>query len=61
MIKLKGPGAVLGIILICAGGWAALITFLIDNFLIGAVVALAGGVAIGAVVAYLMRRWWFKI
>jgi len=61
MIKRKGAGTVLGIILVSAGGWAALVTFVLaDNLLVGAALSLAGGIAIGVAVACLMRRWWFK-
>ena len=61
MIKRKGAGTILGIILVSAGGWAALVTFVLaDNLLVGAALSLAGGIAIGVAVACLMRRWWFK-
>lgn len=61
MIKRKGPATVLAIILLAAIGWAALVTFVLaTNLLTGAAWSLAGGVAIGAAVSYLMRRWWFK-
>ncbi len=61
MIKRRGAGTVLGIILVSAGGWAALVTFVLaDNLLVGAALSLAGGIAIGVAVACLMRRWWFK-
>ena len=61
MIKPKGAGTVLAIILTSAGGWAALVTYVLaPNIWIGSALSVAGGVAIGAAVAYLMRRWWFK-
>ena len=61
MIKRKGPATVLGIILFAAVGWAALVGLVLtDNIWVGAALSLAGGVAIGAAVAYLMRKWWFK-
>jgi len=61
MIKLKGATTVLGIILVSAGGWAALVTFVLaPNIWIGAALSFAGGLAIGVAVAFLMRRWWFK-
>lgn len=61
MIKRKGAGTVLGIILISASGWVALVTFVLaDNLLVGAALSLAGGIAIGVAVAFLLRRWWFK-
>lgn len=61
MIKPKGPATVLGIILLAAVGWAAVVTFfLATNLLIGAAWLLAGGVAMGVAIAYLMRRWWVK-
>jgi len=61
MIKLKGSGAVLGIILVSAGGWVALVTFVLaPNLWVGGALALGGGMAIGLAVAFLMKRWWFK-
>jgi len=61
MIKLKGAGTVFVIILVSAAGWAALVTFVLaHNIWVGAALSLGGGIAIGAAVAYLMRRWWFK-
>jgi len=61
MIKLKGATTILGIILVSAGGWAALVTFVLaPNIWVGGTLSLGGGIAIGAAVAFLMRRWWFK-
>lgn len=61
MIKRKGVGMVMAIILVSICGWVALVTFaLAPNFWVGSALSIAGGVAIGAAVAYLMRRWWFK-
>jgi len=59
-IKLKGAATVFGIILISACGWVALVTFVLaPNLLVGSVLSVAGGIAIGVAVAFLMRRWWF--
>ena len=61
MIKLKGAGTILGIILISICGWVALVNFVLaPNFWVGSALSIAGGVAIGGGVAFLMRRWWFK-
>ena len=59
-IKPKGAATVFGIILISACGWAALVTFVLaPNLLVGSVLSVAGGVAIGVAVSFLMIRWWF--
>ena len=61
MIKRKGAGTVMGIILVSVCGWVALVGLVLtDNFWVGSALSIAGGVAIGGVVAYLMKRWWFK-
>ena len=61
MIRRKGPATVLAIILLAAVGWATLVTFVLaTNLLTGAAWSLAGGVAIGVGIAYLLKRWWFK-
>ncbi len=58
MIKPKGAGTLLGIILISATGWAALVTFVLaPNLLVRAALSLGGGVAIAVAVAFLLRRW----
>lgn len=61
MIKLKSAGTLIGIILISAVGWAALVTFVLaDNIWIGSALSIGGGVAVGVTVAFLIRRWWFR-
>ena len=61
MIKPKGAGTVFAIMLISVCGWVALVTYVLaPNFWVGSALSVAGGAAIGAAVAYLMRRWWFK-
>jgi biotin transporter BioY len=61
MIKRKGVTTVAGIALIAVCGWVTLVSLVLtDNFWIGSALSLVGGAAIGLVVAYLMRRWWFK-
>ncbi len=61
MIKPKGAGTVLGIILISVCGWAALVAFVLaPNFWVGSALSFGGGIFIGVAVVYLMRRWWFK-
>lgn len=61
MIKRKGVAIVMGIILISVCGWVALVGLVLtDNIWVGSALSLAGGIAIGGAVSYLMRRWWFK-
>ena len=61
MIRRKSAGVVVGIIVIAAMGWVALVKFVLtDSILVGSGLSLAGGVAIGAGVALLLIRWWFK-
>ena len=61
MIKLKGAGAVIGIMLVSVGGWAAIVALVIEpNIWVGSALSFGGGIAIGGGMAYLMRRWWFK-
>ena len=61
MIRPKGATMILGIILVSAAGWAALVTFVLaPNIWVGAALSLGGGIAIGVAVAFLMRMWWFK-
>lgn len=61
VIKRKGAATVMGIMLISVCGWVALVGLVLtDNFWVGSALSLAGGLAIGGGVAFLMRRWWFK-
>ena len=61
MIKPKGAGIVLGIILVSVCGWVAIVGLVIKpGILVGSALSVVGGIAIGAAVAYLMWRWWFK-
>jgi len=47
-------------ILVSVISWVVFIVFMIRPFFwVGAVLAVVGGVAIGAVVSYLIVRWWF--
>ena len=58
MIKPKGAGTLLGIIVIAATGWAALVTFVLaPTLVVGAALSLGGGMAIGVAAAFLLRRW----
>jgi len=51
----------MGVIFIPVCGWVAIVTFVIQpNIWVGSALSLVGGVAIGGVVAYLIRRWWFN-
>ena len=61
MIKGKGAGTLIIIIVVCVCVWVAFVSFILrPSFLVGSALSLGGGSVIGAVVAYLMRRWWFK-
>jgi len=61
MIKPKGAGMMMAIILISVCGWVALVALVIEpNIWVGSALCLGGGSLIGLAVAYLMRRWWFK-
>ena len=61
MVKTKGAATVMGIILLSACGWVALVSFVLTpNFWVGSALSFSGGIAIGLAVAYLMSRWWFK-
>jgi len=60
-MKKKGAGMVMTIMLIAVCGWVAIVVFVIKpDIMAGAFLNLAGGGAIGLIIAYLMRRWWFK-
>jgi len=61
MIKQKGAVTLIGIITVLVCGWVAIVAFVIQpNIWVGSALSLVGGVAIGGVVAYLIRRWWFN-
>jgi hypothetical protein len=61
MIKRKGAVTLVGMIIISVCGWVAIVVFVIQpNIWVGSALSLAGGAAIGGVVAYLIRRWWFN-
>ena len=60
-MKWKGARTMMAIILISCCGWVAVVCLVIKPPLwIGAGLSIIGGVAIGTVVAYLIRRWWLK-
>jgi len=60
-MNLKSSRTLMAIIMVSVCGWAAVVGLVIKPiFWIGAVLSVAGGIAIGGVVAYLMRRWWLK-
>lgn len=51
----------MAIVLVSVCGWVAVVGLVIKPiFWVGALLALAGGGGIGTVVAYLIRRWWFR-
>lgn len=59
--RLKSAGTLMAIILISVCGWVAVVGLVIKPpFWLGAILGLIGGIAIGTVVAYLIRRWWFR-
>ena len=61
MIKRRPFWLLFLIAIIPACGWPAVIGLVIKpNIWVGATLAIIGGIAIGAVVVYLMWRWWFK-
>ena len=61
MTKLKRARTLMAIILIPVCGWVAVVGLVIKPpFWLGAILSIIGGIVIGAVVAYLIRRWWFK-
>ncbi|MBA7648587.1 hypothetical protein ES703_56375 [subsurface metagenome] len=58
---MKGAGTLMAIILISVCGWVAVVALVIKPpFWLGSILSIIGGLAIGTVVAYLIRRWWFK-
>ncbi|GAI74940.1 unnamed protein product, partial [marine sediment metagenome] len=61
MIKLKGAGMVMAIMLISVCGWVAIVAFIIKpNMWVGSALSLFGGSVIGLAIFYLMKWWWFK-
>ena len=61
MMKLKSARTLMAIILIFVCGWVAVVGLVIKPSMgVGIALSLAGGAAIGCLVAYLIRRWWFK-
>jgi len=61
MTKLKRARTLMAISLISVCGWVAVVGLVIKPpFWLGAILSIIGGIAIGAVVAYLIRRWWFR-
>ncbi|KKM18410.1 hypothetical protein LCGC14_1665940 [marine sediment metagenome] len=61
MIKLKRARTLMAISLISVCGWVVIVGLVIKPvFWLGAILTFIGGIAIGTVVAYLIRRWWFR-
>jgi len=59
MIKRKGAAAIMVIILVSVCGWVSVIGLVIKpDFWVGSILSIVGGIAIGAGVAYLMKKWW---
>ena len=60
-MKKKGTGMMMTIILVAICGWVAIVGLVIKpDMVTGAFLSVAGGGIIGLIIAYLMRRWWFK-
>jgi len=60
-MKKKGAGMVMTIMLVAVCGWVAIVAFVIKPDIgDGAVLSVCGGAAIGLVIAWLMKRWWFE-
>ncbi|KKL91893.1 hypothetical protein LCGC14_1166570 [marine sediment metagenome] len=58
---MKSARTLTAIILISVCGWVAIVGLVIKPpFWLGAILSIIGGLAIGAVVSYLIRRWWFR-
>ncbi|GAH64038.1 unnamed protein product [marine sediment metagenome] len=61
MTKLKRARTLMAIILVSIFGWVAIVGLVIKPGIVaGAFLCLAGGSIIGLVIAYLIRRWWFR-
>lgn len=60
-MKKKGAGMMMTIMLVSVFGWVVIVGLVIKPvFWVGALLCLFVGVAIGCLIAFLMRRWWFK-
>ena len=60
-MRLKSTGTLMAIILISVCAWVAVVGLVIKPpFWLGAILSIIGGIAIGTVVAYLIRRWWLR-
>jgi len=60
-MRLKSTGTLMAIILVSVCSWVAVVALAIKPpFWAGALLSVAGGGVIGTVVAYLIRRWWFR-
>ena len=60
-MNLKSSRTLMAIILVPVCGWVAVVGLVIKPiFWVGALLSIGGGIVLGAVVAYLIRRWWFR-
>jgi len=60
-MNLKSSGTLMAIILVSVCGWVAVVGLVIKpTFWVSALLCIGGGIVIGTVVAYLIRRWWFR-
>jgi len=60
-MNLKSSRTLMAIILVPVCGWVAVVGLVIKPiFWVGALLSIGGGIVIGAVVAHLMWRWWFR-
>ena len=54
-------GILMTIILVSVCGWLAVVGLVIKPaFWVGALLSIGGSIVIGTVVAYLIKRWWFR-
>ena len=54
-------GILMTIILVSVCGWVAVVGLVIKPaFWVGALLSIGGSIVIGTVVAYLIKRWWFR-
>jgi len=61
LIKWKGAGMVMTIIIVSVFGWVAIVALVIKPVCwLGALLCLLGGSLIGLGIFYLMKKWWFS-
>ena len=61
MIKLKGTGMIMAIMIVAVLGWTAIVGLVIKPTIwVGILIVPLGGIAIGVGISYLIWRWWLK-